>query len=245
MQIFGQTDIGKVRHTNQDAYCALKLTDDSVLALVCDGMGGANAGNVASETAVNLISEYFINSYRSIMNSETVFKLLNTAITSANINIYDMSLKNPELTGMGTTVVAAFVRDDFVVICHVGDSRAYLINDDGISQLTRDHSIVQSLVESGKITPEEAKVHPRKNIITRALGTEENIVLDFYELSLKNGDTVLLCTDGLTNFVDSSKILNIFKNNDICSVAQNLVDTANLCGGGDNVTVVTVTKQKG
>lgn len=241
MQIFSKTDRGRVRTDNQDAYFAGKITDDAVFAVVCDGMGGANAGNVASELAVRHISEYVIRSYRDGMDMTDTEKTLKNAIVSANISLYDMAVNNAELTGMGTTAVAAFVKDGTAVIAHVGDSRIYLVNGE-IKQLTRDHSVVQSLIESGKITPEDAKVHPRKNVITRALGAEENVAVDSDCLNLSNGDTLLLCSDGLTNFLDDKDILKVFQNNDISAVAERLVEEANENGGGDNITVVTVTK---
>lgn len=241
MQIFSKTDRGRVRTDNQDAYFAGKITDDSVFAVVCDGMGGANAGNVASELAVRHISEYVIRSYRDGMDITDTEKTLKNAIVSANISLYDKAVNNAELAGMGTTTVAAFVKDGAAVIAHVGDSRIYLVNEE-IKQLTRDHSVVQSLIESGKITPEDAKVHPRKNVITRALGAEENVAVDSDCLNLSNGDTLLLCSDGLTNFLDDKDILKVFQNNDISAVAERLVEEANENGGGDNITVVTVTK---
>ena len=241
MQIFSKTDRGRVRTDNQDAYFAGKITDDSVFAVVCDGMGGANAGNIASELAVRHISEYVIRSYRDGMDMTDTEKTLKNAIVSANISLYDKAVNNAELTGMGTTAVAAFVKDGAAVIAHVGDSRIYLVNGE-IKQLTRDHSVVQSLIESGKITPEDAKVHPRKNVITRALGAEEDVAVDSDCLNLSDGDTLLLCSDGLTNFLDDKDILTVFQNNDISAVAEKLVETANENGGGDNITVVTVTK---
>lgn len=241
MQIFSKTDRGRVRTDNQDAYFAGKITDDSVFAVVCDGMGGANAGNVASELAVRHISEYIIRSYRDGMDMTDTEKTLKNAIVSANISLYDKAVNNAELAGMGTTAVAAFVKDGTAVIAHVGDSRIYLVNGE-IKQLTRDHSVVQSLIESGKITPEDAKVHPRKNVITRALGAEEDVAVDSDCLNLSNGDTLLLCSDGLTNFLDDKDILTVFQNNDISAVAERLVEEANKNGGGDNITVVTVTK---
>lgn len=241
MQIFSKTDRGRVRTDNQDAYFAGKITDDSVFAVVCDGMGGANAGNVASELAVRHISEYVIRSYRDGMDMTDTEKTLKNAIVSANISLYDKAVNNAELAGMGTTAVAAFVKDGTAVIAHVGDSRIYLVNGE-IKQLTRDHSVVQSLIESGKITPEDAKVHPRKNVITRTLGAEENVAVDSDCLNLSNGDTLLLCSDGLTNFLDDKDILKVFQNNDISAVAERLVEEANENGGGDNITVVTVTK---
>ena len=241
MQIFSKTDRGRVRTDNQDAYFAGKITDDAVFAVVCDGMGGANAGNVASELAVRHISEYVIRSYRDGMDMTDTEKTLKNAIVSANISLYDKAVNNAELAGMGTTAVAAFVKDGTAVIAHVGDSRIYLVNGE-IKQLTRDHSVVQSLIESGKITPEDAKVHPRKNVITRALGAEENVAVDSDCLNLSNGDTLLLCSDGLTNFLDDKDILKVFQNNDISAGADRLFEEANENGGGDNITVVTVTK---
>ena len=241
MKIYSKTDIGKVRSANQDAYFAGRIGDNAVFAVVCDGMGGANAGNIASENAVRSISEFVIRSYRDGMTNEEIEKTVKNAVISANIELYDMSVSDKALNGMGTTAVLAFVYGNTAVIAHVGDSRIYLVNS-GIKQLTRDHSVVQSLIESGKITPEDAKVHPRKNVITRALGAEEDVAVDSDCLTLSDGDTLLLCSDGLTNFLEDKDILRVFQNNDISAVAEKLVETANENGGGDNITVVTVTK---
>lgn len=241
MQIYSRIDIGKTRKSNQDAFCAQELSKDTAFAVVCDGMGGAKAGNVASEMAVNVITEYVKRSYRDAMDATDVSQMLKRAVTSANIDIYDAALRDESLSGMGTTAVVAIIRSDFTVICHVGDSRAYLISDNTLTQLTRDHSMVQSLVESGKLTPEEAMVHPRKNVITRALGAEENVIPDLYETILKSGETLMLCSDGLSNFVSAEQIISIFKSNNLNDVADILTDTANENGGGDNITVVTVT----
>lgn len=241
MQIYSKIDIGRARNSNQDALFTEVLPDGAALAIVCDGMGGANAGNVASETAATAIADFIRRSFRQGLDSSQLLGLLQSAIRSANITVFDMSVESEELSGMGTTVVAAIARDNFAVIAHVGDSRAYLIKNGDIAQLTRDHSVVQSLIESGKLTPEEARVHPRKNVITRALGTEEDVLADSTEISLDEGDTLLLCTDGLTNFVDNSEILSIFEQTDIKDTAEVLTATANQNGGGDNITVVTVT----
>lgn len=240
MRFYSKIDIGKLRASNQDDYRVSVLPGGAVLAVVCDGMGGANAGNVASNKAVNVITDYALSSFRSDMDTVAISRMLVSAIRSANIEIYDMALNNVELSGMGTTVVVAVVMPEYCVLAHVGDSRAYIVND-GIEQLTRDHSVVQSLIESGKLTPEEARVHPRKNVITRALGTEEDVLPDCCECTLKSGDSILLCTDGLTNFAESSEILDIFHNNDISRVVDVLVARANHNGGGDNITAVTVT----
>lgn len=241
MQIYSKMDIGRMRRSNQDAYHAEILPDGTALAIVCDGMGGANAGNVASENAANEISDFIRRSWRKDLKSDAMLTLLQSAIRSANIIVYDMAKSDKSLEGMGTTVVAALIRDNIAVIAHVGDSRAYLKSGEEMQQLTRDHSVVQTLIESGKLTPEEARVHPRKNVITRALGTEENILADGCEVKLQSGDTLLLCTDGLTNFVEAEEMLKVFGENDIKDVADILAATANQNGGGDNITVVTVT----
>ena len=241
MKIFSKTDKGRVRSDNQDAYFAGRISDNAVFAVVCDGMGGANAGNVASENAVRHISEYIIRSYRDSMDISELEKTVRNAVTSANIELYDMSASEQSLSGMGTTAIIALIKDGQSVIANVGDSRIYLVNEN-IKQLTRDHSVVQSLIESGKITPEDAKYHPRKNVITRAIGAEGSVTADSSVIRLNRGDSLLLCTDGLSNYLDDNEILSIFKNTDISAVPEALVEKANLNGGGDNITVVTLTE---
>ena len=239
MKYQGQTDIGVMRHSNQDSFKVLQLDDGSLLAVVCDGMGGANAGNVASEKATEVITSFFERSYRTGLDSQGITALLQSAIVSANIEVYDMAQENPEFSGMGTTVVATYINRDFFVVSHLGDSRAYLISDEVI-QLTRDHSVVQNLVESGKLTPEEARVHPRRNVITRALGIEADILVESNEFKANEGDFLLLCSDGLSNFIKPENILEIFKGENFEDVAKILVKTANQNGGADNITVVAV-----
>lgn len=239
MNSYGKTDIGLKRSSNQDAFTTVDLPNGAVLAIVCDGMGGAKAGNVASENAVRAIAKYITNSYREGLDRNSAESLLNKAIISANISVYDIASKNPDLQGMGTTVVAAIVTKDFTVIAHLGDSRAYLVGEE-IIQLTRDHSVVQSLVESGKLTPEEAKVHPRKNVITKALGIEENVFPENSYCNFKEGNTLLLCSDGLTNYVDTGIIKQILTDMSPQEAVECLVDTANRNGGGDNITALIV-----
>ena len=242
MIIYSKTDKGLKRQTNQDAYLAGELSSVAAFAVVCDGMGGANAGNVASETAAKVISEYIIHSYRTVMDSFEIEKMLDNAIKSANIEVFDMSKRSAELEGMGTTAVVALIQEDIAVIAHAGDSRAYLITEE-LTQLTRDHSVVQSLIESGKITPEDAKVHPRKNVITRALGAEENIVVDSKTVSFENGMKLLLCTDGLSGYVESADILKTVKENDEALVVDRLIELANQNSGADNITAVLIARK--
>lgn len=242
MIIHSKIDKGIVRNSNQDAFIAGQLAENITFAIVCDGMGGANAGNIASEIAVKTVSEYLYNSFRDNMTLNDFERTLKNAISSANLLIFNRAVKDDALKGMGTTIVAAIVKDNDAIIAHVGDSRIYLLNDE-IKQLTKDHSIVQTLIENGEISPDDAKHHPRKNVITRALGVEAEVVADFDELTLNTNDTLLLCTDGLTNYVPEANIYEIFKQNDLSLVSETLVAKANENGGGDNITVVTLTAE--
>ncbi len=244
MQLYSKVDIGKVRASNQDAADAFMISENAALAIVCDGMGGANGGDVASSTAIKIISDYVKNSYSVGMDNEKAEQILRNAISSANMQIYSLAQKDDSLSGMGTTVVTAIVTGEYAVICHVGDSRAYLIND-SIIQITVDHSVVQELLESGKITADEARAFPEKNIITRALGVEPNVFADSSVVPMKSDDRLLLCTDGLTNFTDTSDILNIFKLNKTEKAADLLISAANSGGGGDNISVVIVSQERG
>lgn len=239
MKIYSKIDKGVVRQSNQDAFLAGEISPTVSFAVVCDGMGGANAGNIASETAIKCISEYLLKSYRENMTNDDIEKLINNAIISANIEVFEKASKNEELKGMGTTAVVAVINNGIGIIANVGDSRIYLVNGN-LTQLTTDHSVVQSLLESGKISVQDARVHPEKNVITRALGAESNVVADSSQLALQQDDTLLLCTDGLTNFVNEEDILNTFKEYDASLVPEKLVELANKAGGGDNITVVTL-----
>ena len=203
MRIVAKTDIGRVRDSNQDSYAAGELPGGVAWAVVCDGMGGAAGGSVASSSAVKMISQQITAQYREGMSGNSIKNMLVSAVTAANVSIFDLASSNPELHGMGTTVVAAVLSDQMIRVVHVGDSRAYKISSNGLIQMTRDHSVVQELVETGKLTPNEAKAHPRKNIITRALGVDETVDIDFCEDRMEPEDVVLLCTDGLTNYLET------------------------------------------
>ena len=240
MQLFAKTDKGKVRSVNQDSFATNVLADGSVLAVVCDGMGGASAGDIASKTACEIISQYVTNAYSKSMNSEAIAKLLQNAILSANVNVFSLSQKDENLHGMGTTVVATIANDNRAIVCNVGDSRAYLLSNDTLKQITRDHSMVQSLVESGKLSPEEAIAHPKKNIITRALGVEENLIIDNFCVDIDAENKLLLCSDGLSNCVAEENILSIVNNNALDKAVDILIQEANFAGGKDNITAVIV-----
>ncbi len=240
MKISAKTDVGKVRSSNQDSYAASDLTSEVSWAVVCDGMGGANGGNVASEAAVRVISDKLKSGYHIGMNDNSIKHLLVSAVEAANITLYTMARGNEELQGMGTTVVIAVRNSDTLYLANVGDSRIYVVSDSGIVQITTDHSVVQLMIDKGEISPEEAKDHPKKNVITRALGVDPEVRIDYSQEQLNDGDIVLLCTDGLTNYVDDEDIFEVCKNEDRYNIADKLVDLANENGGGDNITVVTV-----
>ena len=240
MNIVGITDKGIVRSTNQDAYLFGNLKTDASWAIVCDGMGGANGGTVASTNAVKIISEYFQSSFQESMTLNSIKALLQSSVYGANVRLYDMSNKIESLAGMGTTVVAVIVSNNIAQIAHVGDSRAYLFDDGKLTQITKDHSIVQSMVDSGEITPEEALRHPNKNVITRALGVKEEVEIEYNEIDFSPSQKLLICTDGLTNYVPVEKIEEILNNNPIDVCTKLLVDLANNNGGGDNISLVII-----
>lgn len=239
MKFYGETDVGMVRSSNQDAFKNTVFENDTVLSVVCDGMGGANAGNIASKMACDIITNIIVNSYSPNLNSLSVENLLKTAISSANIEIFSSANEIDEYKGMGTTVVVALVQNGTAYIAHVGDSRAYLVKSDGITQITRDHSVIQDLIESGHITVEEARNHPKKNVITRAVGTLEDIIVDFDELKIGNG-VILLCTDGLSNMLTDEEILQIFSQNELEDTANSLIKSANEKNSTDNITVALI-----
>lgn len=242
MRISARTDVGIVRSNNQDSYAAGEFQNGVAWAVVCDGMGGNAGGNIASSTAVKSISERITSAYRETMTSSSIKNLLVTAITNANFEIYDMAADNLDLLGMGTTVVAAIMTKNTLYIAHAGDSRAYLVTKEEIRQLTRDHSVVQDLVDRGEITPEQARTHPRKNLITRALGVDESLKVDFTVEDLKGDETLLICTDGLSNMIEPLDIYRVVADNPHEEIAEILVNQANENGGEDNITVVAITK---
>lgn len=235
MNVIGQTHIGLVRENNQDALEYGTLDSCTQYAVVCDGMGGANGGNIASKIAVEVIGSRIRDGFKTDQGS--VERLLESAMTTANIGVYDRAQQQPELIGMGTTVVAVVTSGHTAYISHVGDSRLYLWRDHTLTAVTRDHSVVQELIESGHITEEEAKSHPRKNYITRALGVRSSESGEFDELKLSTGDRLMLCTDGLTNEVSKEDIARLL---DLPAdeALQSLIRAALNGGGADNITVV-------
>lgn len=242
MNIVAKTDKGIIRDSNQDAYAVGEFSDEVVWSVVCDGMGGAAGGNIASALAVKVISDKINASYRDEMRDSSIHNMLDSALTAANIEVFDFAEAKPELRGMGTTVVCAIVRNNQAYIAHAGDSRAYVINNGNINQITTDHSMVQDLLSRGKITSEEAENHPNKNIITRAVGVDKSIDIDFEQIDLSDDDVLLLCTDGLSNYVTNNEMIDIMSDGKYYAFADRLVTRANKNGGGDNITVVIISK---
>ena len=190
--------------------------------------------------AVKLISERISASYRQGMSDNSIKNMLTSAIIAANISVYEKGQSDSELTGMGTTVVVAMIVDEAVYVAHVGDSRAYILSDGKLNQLTKDHSLVQEMVDSGKLTPDEANEDPRKNYITRALGVNPDVRVDFCQEFLSGDEILILCTDGLTNYVKPAEVYELTADGNFYEFAERLVNRANSNGGGDNVTVVTL-----
>ena len=237
MQVWGVTDRGAVRHQNQDAYAIRTLEDGRVIALVCDGMGGARAGNVASTLAVERFMEEFLKPGRDGSAEER----LGHAAAAANYSVYDRSVHDITCAGMGTTLVAALAGEQEAVILNEGDSRCYHINREGIILVTRDHSLVEDLVERGELTREQARTHPHKNLITRALGAEPVLMADCFRQKLAEGDCLLLCSDGLSNVVnEQERLYEVIHGDGDEECCRRLLDIALSRGAPDNGTAVLV-----
>lgn len=238
MIISAKTDVGAFRDNNQDAFlCGTFINGDS-WAIVCDGMGGVSGGQVASKLCIEKAATVIRKGYRNRMSVKSAKNLLESAISAANAVVFEESLKDKELQGMGTTIVAAVIVGSIAVIAYVGDSRAYLINDT-ITRVTTDHSLVQLMIDSGRITPEEAKTHPDRNIITRAVGIENFVDADIEIVDISSEDKLLLCTDGLTGVVEDSDILSVVNEYHGAS-AEKLIEKAIENGSRDNITAVIV-----
>ncbi len=239
MQVWGLTDPGCVRPQNQDALRIEQLDRRCYLCVVCDGMGGAKSGNVASSLAIDVFVQEVKRSRKTGMTTQQVGQMLRGAVKLANFTVYDQAQQFEEFSGMGTTLVAAYIEDRRAVIVNVGDSRAYLMNGEGVQCVTTDHSLVQLMVQRGELTQEQAKRFPGKNFITRAIGTEALVECDLFDAELERGDFLLLCSDGLSNLLDDQELL--FEvvhgvNKELC--CRRLIDIAKSRGAPDNVTCV-------
>ncbi len=240
MNISAKTDIGRKRSINQDAVHYQFVDDNLIWGIVCDGMGGMAAGNIASEEAIKAIANGFSQNLSAKTTPKQIVSLMKASIESANAMVYDLACRNEEYRGMGTTVVAVIIKDGMAYISNVGDSRAYLLSKGVLSQITTDHSVVQSMVERGQLTVDEAAHHPSKNIITRAVGVASQIDIDFYEVPIASEDVLLLCTDGLTNCVENDELKQAIEEDEFSSLADRLINAANAAGGSDNITVFSV-----
>lgn len=239
MNVWGITHPGMVREQNQDAFAFEYLSDDRIVALVCDGMGGARAGNIASTMAVDIFMEEFLHGQPA--GNETPQQRMERAAALANAQVFHRSAVDPECNGMGTTLVAALVDQDGAVILNEGDSRAYYITDDGIERVTRDHSLVEELVQRGDLTRDQARVHPHKNLITRALGAESRLHTDGFYQEMSTRDYLLLCSDGLSNVVTEQEILyEVIHGGSLEDCCQRLLEIALKRGAPDNVTAVLI-----
>lgn len=240
LEVYSKSDIGLVRKSNEDACKSGILPDGAAWAVVCDGMGGASGGDVASSLAVSRISEQIVGGYVPGSSDEEIRNLITTAILNANHEVHDRADADETLSGMGTTVVVAVVSGGTARVAHAGDSRAYLISPEGIRQLTTDHSMVQEMVDKGDLTAQEAKKHPQKNVITRALGVEPSIQVDYCEVPFPHGSRLLICTDGLTNYLDEEQIYHLAEKEGAEELTGRLVAMAKEAGGSDNITVTVV-----
>lgn len=237
MIAFGDTDVGQKRTINQDSIFVSETKVGKLpnLYVVADGMGGHKAGDVASKTSVSVFVDFVTNT-----DMTDPVNIIDAGIKNANDEIYKMSKSNPDYIGMGTTFVAASVIDNKVYIANVGDSRLYLIGQN-IVQITRDHSLVEEMVSMGEIERNEARTHQKKNIITRAVGVEESVVADIFQIEITKGDKILLCSDGLSNMVEDYDIKRIVSSSDnLEDAVHKLIDKANLNGGKDNISAVLV-----
>ncbi len=251
MQYSAYTNVGRIRNQNEDCYLAEEISDAVCLFTVCDGMGGASAGETASATACSVYHSALtqaLSAYQSSshlltpLNAKLCKRLLIEALNQANDAVYQLSKTDPALEGMGTTLVSVLLVNKTAYIVNVGDSRAYYYKDGELGQITKDHSYVQYLVDNGMILPDEAEYHPQKNLITRSVGTSAQITPDLFALDVRRTDAILLCSDGLTNMVHPDEIANVIGDHaiDFSHKAERLVARANSHGGTDNITALLI-----
>jgi protein phosphatase len=240
MELWGITDSGRVRHENQDVFKIFYDDEKDVAVLVlCDGMGGARAGNVASAIAAETFMHHMGKYIEDVGSIDDTAAKISNAVLAANKAVFEKSAREDEYAGMGTTLTAAILTPDGVVIANVGDSRAYHATMSRITQVTRDHSVVEDMIARGDITRAEARLHPSKHLITRALGTYSEEKPDVFTINPDNGDYILLCSDGLSNIVmDSEMLFEMQRGTGVCGICENLTELALSRGAPDNVTVV-------
>lgn len=238
--VFAKTDIGKARDNNQDYYYISSPEEELQLYILADGMGGYKGGEIASKLATESAKKYIQDNFKKIEKEKSaILKLVDSAIQYANMVVYEESKEHKDLEGMGTTLEVCLIYNSKAYIGHIGDSRVYRIRKGVMRKLTKDHSYVQKLVEDGKITREEANTHPKKNMLTKALGCTIYIEPDLRVRNFEAGDIFIICSDGLTNMVNEEKIFDIVTNGPE-KAPERLVAEANEAGGYDNITVVII-----
>lgn len=244
MNYYGISDKGNVRQINQDV-CITHYDNllSTTILVVCDGMGGAKAGNIASEMAAESFMDYMKSHVTQENTIIEIMQHMHEAVREGNSRVYDKSINDSDCSGMGTTLVAAAVASNGCVIANVGDSRAYHVTGNKITQITKDHSVVEDMIDRGDLTRSEASSHPNRNLITRALGTSSDTEPDFFFLSLISGDSLLLCSDGLSNVITEQLLLTeITSSSDARETCERLIKLAINKGAPDNVTAVVYTK---
>ncbi|WP_249869830.1 Stp1/IreP family PP2C-type Ser/Thr phosphatase [Oceanobacillus saliphilus] len=234
------TDRGQVRSHNEDSGGIFYNKDNQLIAVIADGMGGHQAGDVASKLATDLIRDKW-EPQSGLNTSESLESWLSASISEINQSIYEHSLKNKECKGMGTTVVIAICTDEFVTVAHVGDSRCYISGENGLKQITEDHSLVNELVRTGQITEDDAEQHPRKNVLLKAMGTEQSISEDIKTVEWEKENRLLLCSDGLSNKLNVEELAAFTqKPNPLAQIGQEMIDLANERGGEDNISLILI-----
>lgn len=238
MQIIGKTDIGRERTKNEDCFDFVMLGEEFGWAVVCDGMGGAAGGELAGRLTAETVMNEMTRNYKKNAGDTDLRKAMTTALKKANSAVWRAANRDSAYAGMGTTMVLAVMNKRVLHLSSTGDSRAYSFRSGVLNQLTRDHSLVQDMVEQGHITKEQARIHPERNIITRAVGIGEQVEEDYRFVTLRPGDMILLCTDGLSGFVTDDEIASIMLKYRFENICERLIECANTHGGGDNITAV-------
>lgn len=237
-QVFGGTDIGQIRTSNQDRFSAEVVNENMGYGIVCDGMGGENGGSVASEIAIEFARKLLSRDLSGEMTELSIRAVFSSIFSATNALIFEAASKNEELKGMGTTMVMAVIKNRELFIGTVGDSRVYIAGPEETRQVTKDHTVVQLMVDIGELTAEEAASHPKRHFITRAVGVSDTVEMDFIVEKLGEKDIVLLCSDGLYNYLDPEELYETLRETADVGSVQNLIDVANEGGGADNITAV-------
>lgn len=244
MILAGQTDVGTVRKQNEDSFAFRQISDTVAYAIVCDGMGGAKGGQYAGATTCDTVKQIFDEYFATQKPPYNAKDIIRRAIRTANSVVRQKSKEDPSLSGMGTTIVITLIIGNDLFVANVGDSRAYLCNGESIEQISIDHSAVQLLVDSGQISKEEARVHPNKNIITRAIGVDDMVDFDFFTYEFMDGYSALLCSDGLSNELqDEILYRHLTSGGPAQQIADELIQAAKSAGGRDNITAVIIKQE--